>query len=279
MIRILTDSTSDLSPEQQKALGVEVLPLRVHFGEESFRDGVDMTNHEFYTRLRACQELPHTSQVNPDEMESVFKPRLDAGDEIVGIFLSSKLSGTCQSALIAADNLDAKRIHIVDSGTVTFGLGLLVTMAARYRDQGMPAGEIAAAVTDLSRRLRLYAVVETLKYLKMGGRISAATAMVGGVLGVTPILNVRDGVVEAAGKSRGRKGAFQWMEKKLTAEPADLSLPVAFGHTDAPEAMAECKAYFSALLPLTDVVEGEIGSVVGTHAGPGATGIAYFVKE
>ena len=278
MIRILTDSTSDLSPEQQKALNVEVLPLKVHFGEEAFRDGMDMTNREFYARLRTCDELPHTSQVNPDEMENAFKPCLEAGDEVVGIFLSSKLSGTFQSALIAADSLESKAIHLVDSGTVTFGLGLLATMAARYRDQGLSAGEIASAVEVLSGRLRLYAVVETLKYLKKGGRISAATAMVGGVLGVTPILNVRDGVVEAAGKSRGQKGAFQWMEKKLAAEPADPALPVAFGHTDAPEAMAACKAFFAERMPLPDVVEGEIGAVIGTHAGPGATGIAYFTK-
>jgi len=279
MIRIFTDSTCDLSPEQQKALNVEVIPLRVHFGQEVFRDGLDLTPGDFYARLRQAQELPHTSQANPDEFEGRFRPFLDQGDEIVAILLSSKLSGTCQSALIAADNLDTGRVHVIDSGAVTFGLGLLVTMAARYRDQGLSAREITASLEALLPRLRLYAVVDTLKYLKMGGRISAATAMVGGVLGVTPILSVRDGVVEAAGKSRGRKGAFQWMEKKLAAEPIDLSLPVAFGHTDAPDAMAACKAYFSALFPLTDVLEGEIGSVVGTHAGPGATGIAYFVKE
>lgn len=280
MIRILTDSTCDLTPDQRKDLAVEVIPLRVHFGQEVYRDGVDITNADFFARLRTADTLPHTSQVNPDEFVTFFRPYLEAGDEVVGIFLSSRLSGTFQSACIAADELgDPKGLHLVDSNAVTFGLGLLVAMAARYRDAGMSAADIAAAVAALSPRLRLYAVVETLKYLKMGGRISSATAVVGGMLGVTPILSVQDGVVEAAGKSRGRKGAFQWMEKRLEAEPMDPSLPMAFGHTDAPEAMAAIKDHFLPILHPQDVLEGPIGAVIGTHAGPGATGFAYFVKE
>ncbi len=279
MIRIFSDSTCELSPQRQKELNVEVIPLSVHFGDESFRDGIDLTNADFYARLRAAQELPHTAQVNPDEFVERFRPCLEQGDEIVGVFLSSQLSGTFQSAMIARQILGEERIHIVDSTTVTFGLGLLVEMAARLRDEGKDVQGIVAGLGELIPRLRLYAVVETLKYLKMGGRISAATAMVGGVLGVTPILNVRDGVVEAAGKSRGRKGGYQWMARKLEEEPVDLSLPVAFAHTDAPELMAECEAFFLPLLPSVQIREGEIGSVVGTHAGPGATGIAYFTKE
>lgn len=279
MIRILTDSTCDLTGDQRKALGVDVIPLRVHFGDETYQDGVDITNADFFARLRTAETLPHTSQINPDEFVSFFRPYLDAGDEVVGIFLSAKLSGTFQSACIAADELGSKNLHLVDSNAVTFALGLLVEMAARYRDAGLSAADIAAAVTALSPRLRLYAVVETLKYLKMGGRISSATAVVGGMLGVTPILSVRDGVVEAAGKSRGQRGAFQWTEKRLEAEPADLSLPMAFGHTDAPQAMEAIKAHFLPLCPTQDILEGPIGAVIGTHAGPGATGLAYFVKE
>ena len=280
MIRILTDSTCDLTPNQRRDLAVEVIPLRVHFGDEVYRDGVDITNADFFARLRTAEALPHTSQINPDEFVTFFRPYLEAGDEVVGIFLSSRLSGTFQSARIAADELgDPKGLHLVDSNAVTFGLGLLVAMAARYRDAGISAADIAAAVAALSPRLRLYAVVETLKYLKMGGRISSATAVVGGMLGVTPILSVQDGVVEAAGKSRGRKGAFQWMEKRLETEPMDPTLPMAFGHTDAPEAMAAIKDYFLPILQPQDVLEGPIGAVIGTHAGPGATGFAYFVKE
>lgn len=279
MIRIITDSTCDLPPKRQKELGVEVAPLSVHFGPESFRDGVDLTNADFYARLRQAEELPTTAQVNPEEFAARFRAHIDNGDQVVGIFISSLLSGTCQSALIARDMVDEDHIFVVDSGTVTFALGLLVERAAALRDQGLSAGEIAKEVEKLSGRLRFYAVVETLKYLKMGGRISAATAVVGGMLGITPILNIRDGVVEAAGKSRGRKGAYQWMEKRLAAEPVDTSLPVAFGHSDTLAVMAECEAYFMERVHGMDIRESDIGAVVGTHAGPGCAGIAYFARE
>lgn len=278
MIRIITDSTCDLSLARQKELDIEVAPLSVHFGAETFQDGVDLTNKEFYNRLRTAEELPKTSQVNPDEFALRFQRHVANGDQVVGIFISSLLSGTYQSAVIARDIVDASNIFVLDSGTVTFALGLLVEQAAWLRDQGRSAAEIAQEISALSTRVRLLAVVDTLKYLKMGGRISAATAVVGGMLGITPILNVRDGVVEAAGKSRGRKGAYQWMENRMEQEPADLTLPVAFGHSDAPEIMAECEAYFLARLPGAAYSESDIGSVVGTHAGPGCAGIAYFEK-
>ena len=279
MIHIITDSTCDLSPARRAELGVESLPLTVHFGEEVYRDGIDISNAQFYDRLRQAQELPHTAQVNPAEFEALFRPYVEQGDDIIGLFLSEKLSGTRQSAAIAAEIVGDERIYLPETGTVTFGLGLLVEMAVRCRDQGLTAQEIVRKLEGLIPRLRFYAVFDTLKYLKMGGRISPATAMVGGVLGITPIISIRDGVLEAAGKSRGYKGAFQWMEKKLQAEPADLSLPAAFGHTDAPQLMADCEAFFRPQLPGVDFVECEIGCVIGTHAGPGAGGLAYFVQE
>lgn len=279
MVRIITDSTCDLSPQRQETLGIEVAPLAVHFGADTYRDGIDLSNGDFYARLRVAETLPTTSQVNPEDFAARFRGHVENGDQVVGIFISSLLSGTCQSASIARSLVDEDQIFVVDSGTVTFALGLLVERAAVLRDQGMGAGEIADEVEKLSKRLRFYAVVETLKYLKMGGRISAATAVVGGMLGITPILNIRDGVVEAAGKSRGRKAAYQWMEKRIAAEPVDESLPVAFGHSDAPAVMAECEAYFLERNHHLDVRESDIGAVVGTHAGPGCAGIAYFVKE
>lgn len=279
MIRIVTDSTCDLSPQRREELGVHAIPLRVHFGEDAYLDGVDLDCARFYEKLRSVQELPHTSQPNPDEMAAAFRPYLEQGDEIVGIFLSSRLSGTFQSAAIAAGLAGKGEIYLVDSGAVTFSLGLLVEHAAALRDKGLSAHEIAREVEELAPRLRLYAVVDTLKYLKMGGRISAATAVVGGMLGITPILRVQDGVVEAAGKSRGRKGAYKWMLERLEEEPADLSLPVAFGHGDAPQIMAECREAMLSAFPGARIIEGPIGSVVGTHAGPGAAGFAYFVKE
>lgn len=280
MIELITDSTSDLSPALAAKLGVQVLPLTVHFGEESFRDGVDITNADFYARLRKAETLPTTSQINPETFIDVFREVLDRGNQAVGIFISSELSGTCQSAQIAREELGSDDIFVIDSRTVTFSLGLLLIEAARLRDEGLSAAELAAEITALREKLRLYAVVDTLKYLKMGGRISAATAVVGGVLGITPIIAIEDGKVESVGKTRGRKAGIQWIRERALEEDIDLTRPVAFGHTDCPEAMeAVADAFSDVTAQAPAAYRMDIGTAVGTHAGPGAAGFCYFVKE
>ena len=279
MIEIITDSTCDLTSVQAETLGVRVLPLTVQFGEASFRDGVDLSNAEFYERLRNAQTLPTTSQINPDAFVSAFQAALDRGNQVVAIVVSSELSGTFQSAVIAKEMLNSEDIFVVDSRQVALSLNLLVTEAARLRDEGKSAAEIAKAATELREKIRLYAVVDTLKYLKMGGRISAATAVVGGVLGITPIVAVKDGKVESAGKTRGRKAGVQWIREQANSEELDFSCPLALGHTGCVEALDAVAEGFSDLMPkFTSVFSCEIGAVVGTHAGPGAAGVAYFVK-
>lgn len=278
MVKIITDSTCDLSPERQRALDVEVVPLCVHFGEDAFRDGVDLTFADFYRRLEKSDALPTTSQVNPEEFSTRFRSHVEKGDQVVGIFISSLLSGTCQSAFIARDLVDQNQVFVVDSQTVTFALGLLVEQAARLRDEGRSASAIAAEIEALSRRMRFLAVVETLKYLRMGGRISSATAVVGGMLGINPILEVRDGTVQAAGKARGRKAAYQQMAVLIEEKTIDLSLPVAFGHSDRPAVLEEIRSFFTAQYPDMEARESDMGAVVGTHVGPGCVGIAYFTR-
>lgn len=280
MIRIITDSTSDLSAEEAARLGVEIVPLTVLFGEEGFLDGVEITHEEFYGRLEKVQALPTTAQVPPETFINCFQAHVDAGDQVVGLFLSSEMSGTCQSAFIARSAVDEENVFVVDSRTVTFGLGLMVREAVRMRDAGLSAREIAAGLEELSGRVHLLAAVNTLKYLKMGGRISAATAAVGGVLGISPIIAVQNGVVESVGKARGRKNAFQWIAKRIeTEECIDPEHLVAFGHSNAPDALAECQAACAGLTDVPAASVNSIGAVVGTHAGPGAAGIAYFLKK
>lgn len=280
MIRIVTDSTSDLSPQRAAELGVEVVPLAVHFGEETFRDGVDITKEEFYTRLAQVDTLPTTSQVPPETFIQVFQRLTEGGDQVLGLFISGAMSGTNQSANIARGIVDEDNIAIVETGTVTFGLGLLVETACRLRDQGLSLSELEQKLTELAGRVRLLAVVDTLKYLKMGGRISGATAVVGGILGITPIITIQDGRVVSVGKTRGRKAGFQFIDKWLQEKEApDTSLPVTFGHSNAPQVMEECMAYFGPKLAGADLLPSDIGAVVGTHVGPGAGGLAFFVKE
>lgn len=279
MIELITDSTSDISPVLAAELGVRVLPLTVLFGEESFQDGVDISNADFYARLRGAETLPTTAQINPETFAAVFQEVLDRGNQAVGIFISSELSGTCQSAAIARDMLGSGDVFVVDSRTVTFALGLLVTEAARLRDEGLAAAQLAEEITARREKLRLYAVLDTLKYLKMGGRISAATAMVGGVLGISPIVTIQDGRVVSAGKARGRKAGIQWVRDQAQKEKIDLSRPIVIGHTDCPEAMEAVAGAFADIAARAPAVyRSEIGAAVGTHAGPGAAGISYFVE-
>lgn len=280
MIRILTDSTSDLSPARAAELGVEILPLTVLFGEESFQDGVEITNEAFYARLEKADALPTTAQIPPETFIQTFERLTKSGDQVLAILISSAMSGTYQSAMIARGIVDESKIAVVDARTVTFGMGLLVEAACQLRDQELSLAELRAQVEELAGRVRLLAVVDTLKYLKMGGRISGATAVVGGLLGISPIITIEDGLVVSVGKCRGRKAGFQfirkWMEEKEAMDPA---LPVAFGHSNAPGALADCMAYFAAETRGMTVRPSDIGAVVGTHAGPGATGIAYFVRK
>ncbi len=278
MVRIITDSTSDLDQAVQQQWGIDVLPLTVNFGDEHFQDGVDITVEEFYRKLEQSAEPPTTSQLGPHTFVTKFEPYLAAGDDIVCLHLSSSLSGTYQSAVMAREMVGSDRIYVLDSRTVTFGLGLLVQRAVALRDAGRSAAEIMEQLQALSSRMRFIAVVDTLEYLKRGGRISTAAAVLGGLLGINPIVEVVDGKVEMVHKARGKKAAFAWMREQLEKQPPDPSLPIALGHSNAPEALDACRELVGAYANLEDAVIGNIGSIVGTHAGPGAVGFAYFAR-
>lgn len=279
MIQIITDSTCDLSPELAETWGVRVIPLSVSFGDQTYTDGVTIDKPTFYSKLSEAEKLPTTSQPNPADMLEQMTPLLEQGDEIIGIFLSSKLSGTFQSATIAADMAESDRIYLVDSLNATFGMGLLVQIAVRLRDEGKTAAEIVATLEELKKRIRVIAFVDTLKYLQMGGRISAATAVVGNLLGINPLISIIDGAVESIGKARGRKAAYRHLKTMFEQETADLGYPVFFGHSNDPSAMTDLEA---AIRPCfehpAETYYAEIGSAIGTHVGPGAAGIAYIAK-
>ena len=279
MVRIITDGTSDIPARRAAELNIDVLPLRVCFGEENFLDGVDITREEFYARLAQCRELPTTSQLNPDDFLGLFQRYVDQGDQVVGLFVSSRLSGTCQSARIARSMVEGGELYIIDSRTVTFALALLVEEAAAMRDRGLSAAEIAGELEELIPRLRLLA--DTLFYLKKGGRISPAAAAVGGLLGIKPIVGIdQRGTVEAMGKARSMAAGFRWIAARLRENPADPARRVGFAHSNAPEAMAVCRELVEPALPGGQpVLLGSIGAVVGTHVGPGAAGVAYFVQK
>ncbi len=278
-IRIVTDSTCDIPRDVLKDMDVHAAPLRVLFGEDTYLDGIDIGKEEFYEKLSKADKLPTTSQVNPDEFEKIFKGYLDAGDTIVGVFIGSKLSGTYQSAVIAKQQLESDDIYLVDSMTATVALGAMVRAAVEMRDAGATALEIQEKLVDLAERSHIIIAPVTLKYLQMGGRISGTAATIASVLNITPIVQISGGVVTSAGKVRGKKKVTDFMMNYIKELDYDASIPLEFTHTGASETCDEMKEYFTSkggFKALDSYVS--MGSVVTTHVGPGAFGVAFFVK-
>ena len=263
MIRILTDSTCDLLPAEAARLGVEVVHMQVRFEDgEVFRDGLDMTPDEFYARLVKCDKLPTTSQPSPQDFMDRFEEAKAAGDEVVAILISGLLSGTYQSARIAADSCEYDKIHLVDSMNATLGEEIVAELERRRMD------------------VRLVAVVDDLKYFRKGGRLTGAQALAGSLLGVKPVVAVRDGKVGLAGKARGMPGAYVALFKLMDTEGGlDETMPYMIGYTAHRKAAEPIHRYLTQNLGLEAPLCRHIGTAIGTHAGPGAAGVAFFAKN
>ena len=280
MIRILTDSASDILPAEAEQLGVTVIPLNVTLEDGTvLRDGVDMTPSAYYEILAECRKLPTTSQPSPELFENFFLEAAAAGDEVIGIFLSHALSGTYQCSKLAADMANVDNVLFVDSGHVCLSEALLVRLAVQLRDSGKTAGQIAAILEHAKEHLHLVAAIDDLKYLRKGGRLPAAVAVAGGMLGIKPLITIQDGKVAMAGKARGLPGAYVALFKKVEEmggiNPAFQALA---GYTVSPREVAPIQTYLRDNLQQEDLLVRQIGCVIGTHAGPGAFGIAFFDK-
>ncbi|MBQ8603939.1 MAG: DegV family protein [Oscillospiraceae bacterium] len=275
---IITDSTCDLTREQLAQLDVEAVSLSVNFSDKSYRDGVDITKRDFFKMLAESKENPTTSQPSPEDFLTLFEKHKQQGNQVVYIGISSVLSGTVQSAQIAKGMCGYDDIYIVDSLSATAGIELLLRIACDMRDAGASAGEIAAELTALVPKMRLYAYVDTLKYLVRGGRVSKTAGAIGGALGVKPLITIADGAVLSLGTARGQKGAFEKMCSIVKDADIDTSKPVMLTHTVPEENMHLFEAYLMEKGVNYDWIYGEVGSVIGTHVGPGAVAVAYIVK-
>lgn len=277
--RIIVDSTSDLLPEIKQR--VHTVALTVHFGQEEYVDGVTIDHKVFYEKLIETDVHPSTSQASPAAFEAEYQKACDAGEAAVVIVLTSKLSGTYQSATIASQ--DYENIYIVDSGTVAIGGGILVEYALRLLDAGYAAKEIAEKLEEAKNRIIVVALVDTLEYLKKGGRISRTVAFAGGVLNIKPVLSIQDGEIKMLGKARGSKmGNNLLMEEIRKAGGIDFSMPLLLGYTGLSDAMLLKYVEDSKHIWQDDVDAVRyttIGSVIGTHAGPGAVAVAFFRKN
>lgn len=280
-VRIITDSACDLTKEQADKLHITFLPLKTIFGEEEFLDGITLTHREFFEKLIESDCMPTTSQIPPHEYEAVFKEVKDAGDTAVVITLSSKLSGTCQSAHIALDGYE-DCIHIVDSENVCIGEQILVLHACSLRDAGMSAKEIADVLEWRKKDVRLIALLDTLEYLKRGGRISGAAALAGNLLSIRPVIAVTDGEIAVLGKARGSKNGSNMLREETAKCGVDFNLPYALAYSGLDDSLLQKYIADSESLWKDYVDElpiSTIGSTIGTHAGPGAIAVAFFAKN
>lgn len=278
-IKIIADSGSDLSGQESECL--KVIPLKITFGDEQYQDGVTLSHKEFYSKLVESDELPKTSQVPPYDFEEAIQEALDAGETPVVITVSSKLSGTYNSARIAASEFKQK-VYVVDSENVAMGEKILVQYAIQMVEKGLDAEKIVAELEKSKKKICLTALLDTLEYLQKGGRVSSVAGFVGGVLSIKPVVTIKDGEIVMLGKARGAKNGNKMLTQQIeVVGEIDFTKPYAFGYAGLEDDMLqkyiednkEIWVKSDEKLPI-----GTIGGTIGTHAGPGAFGYAFFAK-
>ena len=274
-IRVIVDSTADLTPQVRER--VVVVPLTVHFGEEEFVDGIDLTGAEFYEKLAVSPVLPTTSQASPYAFSAAFGQAVADGEEVIAITVSSRLSGTYQSAVIAAEDYPGS-VHVVDSRNIALGSAILTEYALGLVDEGRSTEEIVSLLEAARERIRLMAVVDTLEFLQRGGRLSKTAAIAGGLLSIKPVIALVDGEIKVIAKGRGNKQANAMMNQQVRAAGIDTAMPMMLGYTGTSEKQLECYCSESGDLWPEGTPRSVVCGVVGTHAGPGAVALAFFAK-
>ncbi len=277
-IRILTDSGSDICAPFPENL--TVIPLTIHFGPEEYRDGETIDHKTFYEKLTSGSELPTTSLIPPGEFEQAYKKAQDAGETVIAIVLSSKLSGTYQSAALAAEGFD--HVYVVDSLNATLGEQILVKYALQLVKRGMSAADIAAELERAKSHVNLMGLPDTLEYLHRGGRVSKTVAVLGGALSIKPVLRLVDGVVVMIGKARGSKNGNNYLIQEVNKSGVDFSKPLCLGYTGLSDELlqryiADSRQLWEGkvdTLPISTV-----GATIGTHVGPGAIVVAFFDNQ
>lgn len=280
MVKILVDSASDIDSEEAKEKGLELIPMKITFEDGEYSDGVDLSHKEFFEKLIESAELPQTSLINTYRFEEAFRELTADGAEVVAIVLSSKLSGTYKSACKAAEGFGG-RVRIVDSLNASAGERLLAEYALRLRAEGKNAEEIARELDAQKHRINLLAVLDTLLYLKKGGRISAAAAFAGTMLSVKPVIGVLDGEVKLLGKALGSKKSNNLLNKLVKEKGVDFSMPHCVIWSGLDDSLMQKYVSDSAALwqdSVSELPSHMIGSTIGTHIGPGAVGVAFFEK-
>ncbi len=276
---IVLDSTADFPEAQERFPNLRTVPLYVRFGEESFRDYVELDPHTFYERLRSASELPTTSQPTPQDFLAVYE-ELSGYERVFSLHISSRLSGTFGSASLAAQEAGPDRIRLVDTESASVGISMLALGIQRLLEAGTTDEEVDALVARYRERAGLLFTVDTLEFLAKGGRIGRAKALAGSLLNVKPILTITDGEVVPLTRVRGRQKALEEFRKRFVEATTEAGgLHVGIAHADAPETVEQLRELVLAARPQAEIdLVTTLGAVVGTHAGPGTVGF-FFVQE
>ncbi len=274
-VRIVTDSTAFLEEETIERYNISVVPLYVNFENEVILDG-SISNAEFFDKMKNATKMPFTSQPSPGDFVKVYEKILEEGDDIVTLVISSGISGTYDSAINAAKLLDIKRIAVVDTTMTSGGLAMLVKEAAEAAAQGKTKEEIVALLEDKKRRLRLFFIPDTLEYLKKGGRIGGAQALLGTLLKIKPVLYLNNGKVETYDKVRTMKKAMERIVDEIPPAKGPFTLTII--HGEAFDTANKMKAMITERFPEAEVIINELSPVIGTHAGPGVVGLCFYAQ-
>lgn len=283
MVKIITDSGSDITQNEAKELGIKVIPIVVIFDKDEYLDGVTMSNDEFYHRLSVNHEYSKTTQVNPATYQKAFEEELEKGNEVLCITLGSKLSGCYQSAIIARNILKDDRIHVVDSMAASVGQKNLVYLALECLKKGMDVASVASYLEKKREDIVVIAAVDTLEYLQKGGRISKAVAIIGNILAMKPVIELDDGQLKLAGKARGYKNAHNLLNKTIDKyHGIDFSLPLSVGYSGDNDELLQ--KYLEASKPIYEskidhIPVLRIGATIGTHCGAGTVVLGFFRPE
>lgn len=277
-IRILTDSGSDLCPPFPQNL--TVIPLTIHFGPEEYRDGETIDHKTFYEKLLSTKELPTTSLIPPGQFQAAFEKAREAGETVIAVVLSSKLSGTYQSAVLAAQEFD--NVYVVDSMNATLGEQILVKYALQLAEQGLSAQEVVAELERSKSHVNLMGLPGTLEFLRRGGRMSKTIAVLGSALSIKPVLRLVDGVVVMVGKARGFKNGYSYLSQEVTKSGVDFTKPLCLGYTGLSDALLQryiedSRAIWEGKIDKLPI--STVGATIGTHVGPDAVIVSFFDNQ
>lgn len=278
-IRIVIDSTSDVTQEIIDKYNLEMVPLTVNFDDGSYLDKVELSTEDFFKKLSSSDKLPTTSQVAPGVFINTFSEILLNGDEVLGIFLASDFSGTYESARIAKDMIGGDRIHLIDSRSVCLGTFSLILEAIELVEQNKNINEIIETLEALKDKIVVAAGLDTLKYLEKGGRLSKGQAVVGSLLNIKPIITIKDGKIAVIDKIRGKNKTIKWFDDWIEENKFDLTnKTVLLFHAQNLEQLKVLRAAIEDKYKIKNIIEAEVGPVIGTHAGPGLLAVAFLNK-